>query len=133
MQGLDDLRAALHRLPGELVEEARVIVHAQAEDVGGQIQRDYPTGPTGNLKRMVTVVHASQTLAASSLVRSRAPHANIFEHGTKRRTTGRGFNRGAMPQRDASQLMIPKVIRARQRMMAALIALVRRAGFEVRA
>jgi hypothetical protein len=134
LQGMTEFRAALRQLPEDLADEAGVIVQAQAENVAGQIESGYPQGPTGNLKRGVTVASSSASrFGAGAIVRSRAPHASIFEKGTTQRRTGKGWNRGAMPQPDVSQRMIPKVIRARQRMMAALIDLVRRAGFQVEA
>lgn len=132
LEGLTELRNALRRLPTDLAEEAATIVEAHANLARTEIQAGYPTGPTGNLKRRVTVTHnAGRRVSAVAVVKSAAPHAWIFEHGTRRRVTERGRNRGRMPEATDAQQMIPKVIRIRRRMVTALIALVRRAGFEV--
>jgi hypothetical protein len=47
------------------------------------------------------------------------------------RRTKKGYERGIMPVAVESEQAIPKFIRARRRMTTALIALVRKAGFEV--
>lgn len=131
LQGLDDLRAALRRLPEDLAREADVIVFAHASEAARGIQSGYPIGPTGNLQRGVTQAQNRSTFGVSALVRSRAKHASIFESGSAQRRTAKGFNRGRMPQPTEAQRMIPKVVRARARMMAALMTLVRSQGFEV--
>lgn len=131
MDGLGEFAAALRALPDDLANEAGVVVEAQANEVARQIQADYPTGPTGNLKRMVTSTADRSRFGIGAIVRSRSPHASIFEKGTTVRRTHAGFNRGSMPKPDESKRMIPKVIRARSRMVAALIDIVRKAGFEV--
>lgn len=129
--GMDAFRNHLRSLPEDLKRESSVIVEAQAREAARDVQTGYPEGPTGNLKRGVTVQVDRSGLFAGALVRSRAPHASLFESGTKRRETTKGANRGVMPKPPASQRAIPKFIRARARMTQALIEVVRRAGFEV--
>lgn len=131
LQGLTELRTALRQLPAELVQEASAIVLAHAEQAQRDIRDGYPTGPTGNLKRGVTVIRTTSRVTTAAIVRSRAPHAYIYEHGTTTRRTDRGANRGRMPEAPVERRMIPKVIRLRRRMVDQLIALVRRAGFTV--
>lgn len=132
MEGLGDFVAQLRRLPDDLAREADVIVEATARDMARRAQAAYPEGPTGNLRRGVTVELNSSRWGTSALVRGRAKHATIFERGTKRRQTSQGGNRGAMPAASREQAFVPKAIMARRRMVAALVGLVRRAGFEVR-
>jgi len=133
MIGLDELREQLRRLPDDLALEAGAIVLTHAEDAQRRVQAAYPTGPTGNLKRGVTAIRQNEgRFGAKALVRSRAPHAWLFENGTTRpRTTRSGANRGQMPAAPASQQAIPIFIRVRRNMVAALIQLVQRAGLTV--
>jgi hypothetical protein len=133
MDGIQEFKAALRRLPEELQGEADAIVATHAEAAGADVVRGYAQGPTGNLKRRVMVTRESSRFGTSALVKSRAPHASIYESGTQQRRTAKGYNRGRMPQASAEARMIPKVIRWRSRMVKQLIALLQRAGFEVKA
>lgn len=132
-RGMSELIDALRKLPEELAADAGVIVQSAAAGAQNEIVRNYPDGPTGNLKRRVTLETEKTRFGAAAIVRSRAPHASIFERGTEARRTGRGWNRGRMPQPPESQRMIPVVIRKRRQMIEQLIELVRRAGFQVEA
>jgi hypothetical protein len=134
LEGLDELRAALRALPEELAREASVIVTTQAEMAKDQIQRAYAQGPTGNLRGRVTVNQEGASnvrFGARAIVRSRAPHAHLYEYGTKNRRTSKGANRGAMPAAPEENRMIPIVVRRRRSMVAGLIEVVRRAGLIV--
>jgi len=131
--GIEAFRAALRSLPDDLRNEADVVVQAQADAMAREAQQAYPEGPTGNLRRGVTVRTLRSSYSVAAQVRSRAPHAAIFETGTKNRRTDKGYNRGAMPQPAEADRFIPKAIRARRRLTSALIDIVRRAGFEVSA
>ncbi len=132
LDGMNELRAALQSLPDDLAAEAEGIVTATAQDAKHEIQDGYPIGKTGNLHNRVTVTNnAARRAAAVSIVKSAAPHAWIFDNGTKPRHTAKGWNRGQMPARPILERMVPKVIRLRARMTGQLIELVRRAGFEV--
>lgn len=132
IDGLTEFREALRQLPQELTAEAGAIVLAIAEEAGQQIQAAYPQGPTGNLKRRVTVTkEPSSAFGVRATVRSRAPHASIFEKGTGQRQTRTGANRGRMPVAPPNEQMIPIAIRARRRMVLALIQMLQRAGLVV--
>lgn len=124
-------RDALRRLPEELQQEADVVVEAHAMEAARAVQQGYPEGPTGNLKRGVTTEINRSKFYAAGIVKSRAKHAFIFEKGTQRRQTAKGYNRGAMPEASEPERAIPKFIRIRARMTRALVDVVRRAGFEV--
>jgi hypothetical protein len=137
IEGLTELREALRRLPEELSTEAGAIVQAHAEDAFRQMDAKYAEHEwTGNLRRglSMTMETAYLRFGARAVVRNRAPHAYWAEHGTQmRETLGRksvkaGVSRGAMPP---LQIFIPIAMRVRRRMVAALIALVRRAGLIV--
>jgi len=132
LHGLEELKTALRNLPADLAEEAGRIVVAHATEAEHQIHAAYPTGPTGHLKRGVRLtVEPSSRVGVSATVKSSAPHAFIFERGTARRSTRKGANRGQMPTAPANERMIPIVIRARRRMVAALIQMVQKAGLVV--
>lgn len=130
--GMSEFRAALRRLPDELKAEASHIVEATANGVAAQVKQNYPTGKTGNLVRGVTVTHfEGGKVSAGAIVKSVAKHAWLYEHGSKVRRTGRGANRGQMPEAPESKQMIPIVVRARRRMTEQLIGLLQRNGFTV--
>jgi hypothetical protein len=128
LQGLDELRQQLRQLPEDLATEAGEIVLAHAEAAKREVETGYPTGPTGNLKRGVSVQRNRSKVTTQAIVRSKAPHAYIFEKGTVRRQTDKGLNRGRMPAARESERAIPKFIRARARMVEALKALVLKHG-----
>src|SRR5688572_6115378 len=128
MEGLTQLQAALRALPEELVQDASAIVQAHATDAKQQIQAAYPEGPTGNLKRGVTVNTAASRGGTAAIVRSRAPHAWMYENGSGSRQNRRGANRGRTP---AAPTFIPIAMQALRRMVQALIDLVQKAGLVV--
>lgn len=133
--GLEEFKSDLHGLPKELAGQAEPIVRQAAQGAKDTVQRNYPTGPTGNLKSRVRI---DRTVGMADfnprvVVRSMAGHAGLFERGTKNRVTTDGANRGRMPVAPESQQMIPTVIRARRMMVAALIRMVEAAGLKVTA
>jgi hypothetical protein len=131
IEGLDELRAALQQLPADLAADASEVVAAVAQSVDREIIAGYPTGPTGHLKQRVSIDLTRGRVFTGATIRSRAPHATIFERGTRVRQTRRGANRGQMPAADPAQAMIPKMIRARRRLYEALADVLRQQGFEV--
>jgi hypothetical protein len=130
-QGLTEFKTALRNLPDDLTDDAGNIVMGTSESVQREVQANYPTGPTGNLKARVSSERGQSKFGASAMVRSRAPHAHIFEKGTGQRQTASGANRGRMPEAPASQQMVPVVIKHRRQMFERLKDLVRKAGFQV--
>lgn len=129
--GLDDLRTALQHLPEDLASQAGQIVSDAAFSTAGAVEANYPQGRSGNLKRGVKSSVSSSRLAASATVTSAAPHAMIFERGTKLRRTKDGANRGAMPAAPDVARFIPRAIRARRQMTDNLIALLEENGLLV--
>jgi len=128
--GMEEFKEALRNLPEHLANEAAGVVVGAAQAAGTTVQTNYPA-KTGNLKRGVRVTQKRDRASVSARVESRAPHAVIFEKGTRLRRTDRGANRGRMPAASPEQAMIPTVIRARARMIQDLIALLEREGFKV--
>ena len=150
--GLDELRAALRKLPQALAEEAGAIIDRRAQNTAAAIRAAYvkrTTGlnPTerrktpwyapGNLKARVTVAVERQDVAVHATVRSNAPHAALYEFGTgslnvthpgKDRKTATGANRGSTAPRPT---VIPIAMRERKAMNTELVDVVKRAGFEV--
>ncbi len=141
MSGLEELRAELRKLPEDLATEAGDIVLAHAEMAKRDVQAGYPVRtsnmnpgpnrktpwyPPGNLQRRITVQRNRSKVASAASVRVTAPHAAIFEFGTDKRTTEKGWNRGRMPKADEATAAIPKFMRARFRMVEALKEMVRR-------
>jgi hypothetical protein len=127
IDGLAELRQALLALPPELVREASVIIHAQAEAAAREIAGAYPVH-SGNLRRGIRVDVAGDAVSATARVRSTARHAAIFEYGTGARRWVSGKSTGRMP---AGRVFIPIAMQRRRIMVAALIDLVERSGLHV--
>lgn len=132
MDGLAELRDQLRRLPEDLANEAGDIVLTFAEGAKREVETGYPVH-RGVLSRRVRVERNRSKVTTSAIVRSAAPHAFIFEKGTRNRVTDKGWNRGRMPAASEAQAAIPKFIRWRARMVEALKELIRTKGFEVAA
>jgi len=129
--GLDELRAALLRLPADLTELAAAIVSQAADGAAEEIRAAYPEGDTGNLRKGVRVgtARGQRDFSVARVVRSTAPHAHLFESGTQTRQTTLGYNRGFMP---GANIFVPVVTRRRRDMEEDLIAVVEQAGIDVR-
>lgn len=117
--GMADLIADLGRL-AEVPEEAAGIVRTTAELMEAEVVQAYPAHE-GELRRRVV---REELGPLRWKVRSKAPHAHLYEYGTVQRfTAGRGANRGTMP---AKPTFIPAAVRARTRMVDRLTDLVKR-------
>lgn len=127
LDGLDELRKALHDMPDELTNEAIAIVATAAADTASEIKTVYPAGP---MRDAVTVSDRSGPYLARFVVESPTAEASWWEWGTENRHTQKGWNRGSEKAHpDQSLVGVAKPHRAAMR--AALIALVERAGFTV--
>jgi Bacteriophage HK97-gp10, putative tail-component len=127
INGLEELRRALLALPPELVREAGVIVHAQAEAAASEMAGAYPVH-TGALRRGLRVEVSGDQASASARVKNTARHAAIFEYGTGARHWANGKSTGRMP---AGRVFIPIAMQRRRIMLAALIDLVEQSGLHV--
>jgi hypothetical protein len=132
--GLDELRAALKKLPADLQREAAVIVQAQAEQMAVDVQGAYPSR-TGNLKSHVQTALSSDAaggvsarVLSTALTRDGRHLANIYEKGTPPRQWKQGKGTGRMP---ATKVFVPIAQLRRRVMVAALVDVVERAGLTV--
>lgn len=132
LEGINEFRQALRDLPEAITKKASKVVVEAARSTQRDVTSAYPAGKTGNLKAGVSSrATRSRKFSAEAQVRSRAPHAHIFEKGSAPRKTGDGYNRGSMPKAPDSQRFIPVAIRARREMTRRLVELVEAEGFEV--
>lgn len=130
LTGFTEFKAALRALPQELASEAGTIVNAAATGMVGDLQNAYPS-VTGNLRRGIKVEHVSgSALGVIARVKNTARHSHLYEFGSQLRYTKSGAARGAMPE-PVHPVFIPAAVRRRKQMYDALLALVRRAGFQV--
>lgn len=126
--GLEELKAALRRLPEELTGEATHIAIGEANGAAADMKRAYPV-VRGKLLNSLVVTHFEKgKFIGGAVLKNTAPHAWIFENGTQVRRDSRGRNRGAMPP---GRVFIPRMIRARRQMYAQLKALLVRKGLSV--
>ena len=138
--GLDELKAALFRLPAELTQKAAGIVKASAEAAAAEIKAAYPEGETGNLRKGVRVGDrgAREPYTVRYSVRSSAPHVHLYETGSQTRQTALGYHRGHMfsrfgfGPRQGANVFVPIVVRRRRAMFEDLIPLIEQAGLDVR-
>lgn len=138
-EGLDEFRKALRELPEQLRAEAAVVVEAAARASASEVKSAYEqvrtpsaTGRTQEgqhlADRVVVSVDNAGTSYARAFVRSKSPHAHLFEFGTASRRWKSGKSTGSAPARPT---MIPIVERNRRKMHGELVAIVKKAGFEV--
>ena len=149
--GMKELKAALLRLPAELTELSEAIVVEAAESAAAEVRAAYPIGPGkadgtydgGNLRKGVRVTQATRgtkleaQFAVGRVVRSSAPHAYLFEVGTKvrynisrnKQLLNKPAHRGFMP---GANIFVPVMERHRREMLEDLTAVVEQAGLEVR-
>lgn len=119
--GMAELMRGLQRMGERVQEEAAGIVQQAAVATKQEVRRQYPRR-TGTLQDRVVV----EGNRLRYKVRTKAPHAWIFDHGTvTRRLHSNGANRGRMPRRNP-QVFIPSAIRQRALMVSRLVQLMRR-------
>lgn len=124
LDGVAEMRAALEALPETLArEELGPIVRATADGLVSELKATYPKHD-GVLADRVVVEDSRAGTGLRAKVRSKAPHAHLYEYGTVRRFTARtGANRGTMPARP---VFVPAAIRWRARMLRATVDALRR-------
>ena len=93
--GLDSFLDELRVLTGNLVDEANAIMVHSSEAARRDIASHYPVRK-GGLRRGLVITPARGTLLSGATLRQTAPHGWIYEHGTKRRQTQAGADRGQM-------------------------------------
>jgi hypothetical protein len=117
LDGVRELREALQEMSKTVREDTLgPIVDAAATGLAEDVKASYGK-VTGNLAAGV-IVEKGRTDSLMRKVRSKAPHAHLYEYGTVSRTTRTtNANRGTMP---AQPTFIPASVRARNRMMGAV-------------
>lgn len=131
--GFDEFLRFLAGLPEEVQAEARAIVREETLGAAQEIEQAYPERTYGSpknrgtLKRRVKVEFPSSQVAVG-IVRSQAPHADLYEFGTAQRRTKTGANRGSGSPHPVT---VPIARRRREQMAARLREMVARKGFEV--
>lgn len=117
LDGVKELQAALHALPNKLAqEELGPIVLSSAEGLASELKSSYAK-VTGTLANRVVVEKGRAANGLRVIVRSKAPHAHLYEYGTVSRFTNEtGAARGSMP---AKPTFVPAAVRWRARMMRA--------------
>jgi HK97 gp10 family phage protein len=114
--GLEALIRSLEALPGEIKAAAAEIVDDTAEEMAADVIQRYPKRE-GRLRAGV-VIDRSATSALRVKVRTKAPHAHLYEYGTVQRFHARnGKSVGTMP---AQPTFIPAAQRHRRRMVEKL-------------
>ena len=132
LEGLTDLRASLQALPDKLEAQANDEVKRTMYEAAVALKASYPQGDTGNLRAGVqTRFRINRRGFATGTVRSLSPHSHLWEFGTVNRKTQKGWNRGRMVAQ-YNRGLVGIAERERREMFAALVALVRNTGFEVK-
>lgn len=115
------LREALEAVPDTLRRETLgPIVRESAEGLAADLRGQYANTKRtsinpGTLASRVVVEPGRDGRGLLAKVRSKAPHAHLYEYGTvQRRTNETGANRGTMPARPT---FVPLAIRWRERMV----------------
>jgi len=130
IEGLEELKAELRRLPRELAADGQAIVQRRAQRAGDTLRTAYAQHRhSGNLADHVTVSVTTSPFGVVATVKNTAPHAFIVEEGTATRHTEAGYNRGAMPP---LHIFVPILRRQRFELYDEdLRQLLERAGLEV--
>jgi hypothetical protein len=136
IDGLDDLKRALRDLPEVLTDDAGDLVRAAAQNAAGGIRAGYAK-VKGNLQNGVAVVEeGGARYGVRYRVRSKAPHAYLYEYGTQARhyitEAGKRHATGIMPAAPPGRAFVPKMIDARARLYDELGWLLVRNGLAVR-
>lgn len=94
-RGLDRLQENFTQLAGDVSAEAATILEAGATTARSEIAAAYPH-KTGALRRGLKLTRARGVVGM--VLKQRAPHGWIYEHGTKVRENQAGQNRGRMKE-----------------------------------
>lgn len=124
--GLDAVAAMLTHAPEEIRAEATEIVRDETTGAATECSQTL-AHKTGTLARRVKATFPSETVIVG-IVQSTAPHAHLYEFGTKRRENSHRANRGTMP---AADRFVKIAQTRRERMGRRLKELLVRRGFAV--
>lgn len=128
--GLEEFKKDLRNMPADLADEAGDPVEDAGEHTASSLIQSYPLGDTGNLRGGVSVTTERSQFGVSSIVKSKSPHAHLWEFGTENRKTRQGWPRGTGPEHER-QGLVPIAQRNRRTMYQQLKALLVAHGFQV--
>lgn len=130
LKGFDELVTMLTTAPEHIREDGFQIVREETEGAAQEMRNAYQShSRTGRLVRRVVTEFPSARILVG-IVRSKAPHAHLFEFGTKPRRNAAGANRGVMPAA-SPEVVVPIARRRRERMVRRLAEMLVRMGFQV--
>jgi hypothetical protein len=131
LNGLEELKEWLRKLPDNLVGEATGIITTAANDAATAVIDRYPE-VEGNLKGGVVVQpmrsRPGDRGGIGLVLRSKSSHAHLYEYGTQVRHTKLGWNRGRMP---GKAVVTQEASKHRRKMYEQLTAMLVRMGFKV--
>lgn len=130
LDGFDAFVRQLQTLPEEIRAEARGILVDETEQAAAEIAQRYRAGGTGNLQRSVRTRYPSESVLIG-IAQATAPHAHLYEWGTRDRRGPGGAYRGRMPAADRARNIVAIADRHRARLRQRLADLLRRIGFQV--
>lgn len=129
LDGAKELADALTALPDEWARSTLApIVRQSADSLAADVKSQYATNKRtsrnpGTLVERVVVEPGRDPRGLRAKVRTKAPHAHLYEYGTVlRRTNETGASRGTMP---ANPVFVPTAIRWRARMVQRVAAAMR--------
>lgn len=132
--GIEELKAQLRALPEDLANEASVIVQEHAQTAAATVRAVYASHrDAGDLADGVVVeINTWGRFGTSVVVRSKAKHAWLFDHGSQARhyITRHGVPHltGRMPARPT---FVPTMMRFRRAMYVELADMLRAHGLIV--
>lgn len=85
IQGLDELKKLVAGFADACTDDGQQLADQAAMRAVEEVKAAYPQGPTGNLKKGVRIVRVKgDGHRVLSIVKSTAPHAHLYEYGTRR-------------------------------------------------
>jgi hypothetical protein len=91
--GMDTFKQELQLLADNLTSEAEGILIRSAFDAADAVRAAYPYREGGLIRGVTVEPSRGMTLAGAKVI-NRAPHALLYENGTRTRATTQGYNRG---------------------------------------
>ena len=85
LDGLDQLKTLIADFSDVCTDRGQALAEQAARRAVEEIRTAYPEGPTGNLRKGVKQIPVNpEGHRVLSLVKSTAPHAHLYEYGTRR-------------------------------------------------
>jgi len=85
IQGLDELKKLVAGFADACTDDGQQLADQAAMRAVEEVKAAYPQGPTSNLKKGVRIVRVKgDGHRVLSIVKSTAPHAHLYEYGTRR-------------------------------------------------